>query len=63
MTPGLCLDPENSTGKPQNEPDFHQMQTVTRNATVTNYAAAAKPSRTPTLFGVSLSDLAGLVQV
>ena len=55
IAPGLCLDPENSTGKPQNKPDFHQTQTVTRHAAVTNYAATAKPSPTPTLFGVSLT--------
>jgi hypothetical protein len=56
MAPGLCLDPENSTGKPQNEPHFHQTQTVTGNVAVTNYAAIAKPSPTPTLFGVSLAQ-------
>jgi hypothetical protein len=33
------------------------MQTVTRHAAVTNYASTAKPSPTPTLFGVSLGSL------
>jgi hypothetical protein len=54
MTPGLRLDPENNNRKPQYKPNFYQTQTVTRHPAVANYASTAKPSPTPTLFGVSL---------
>ena len=33
------------------------MRAVTRHAAVTNYASTAEPSITPTLFGVSLTNL------
>ena len=49
------MTPKTTTRKPQNKPDFYQTQAVTRHAAVTNYASTAKPSPTPTLFGVSLA--------